>query len=533
MRGDAFRNDQETIAGYTVTMSREKPASAVHHERLTDQSERRWDRWAWLTLAAGLVLLLLPLFTSLMALRYPTDGWDSTAIGNAGIGFGITGPHRMVDNLSSKPSGLHSEDVVVAIDDHPLTDDSLPPVSPGVQVGQTLRYTVRRGDITLDVDVPIFRLTPADTLTQVRLDFDENPENVVFSLLVFAVAVAVFALRPGSLAARYLFLFATFKLGLYLSTSGGILAGLKPSWLSFLSQLNGWGWVYVFTPAITLIVLVFPVRKWPVRRFPRLTPFLLMGLPLLISIAANAVVWFGGYLRAAELLLPLTIYSAGLMLLLAPATLIHNLLTIRDPLPRAQMRWIALGFGLGLVVPMALMIFNFTVLGSIEVITRLGNVALVFLPVCLAIGITRYRLFDIDVIIRRTTSYAIITALLVLVYLGSVIVLQNLFGRVTGQNSTAAVVLSTLLIAALFLPVRRRVQDLIDRRFNRTRYNAEKTLERFAATARDETDLDALLAELQRVIQETMQPESVSIWLREPGTGFQEGVGRLLDDSNH
>jgi len=134
-------------------------------------------------------------------------------------------------------------------------------------------------------------------------------------------------------------------------------------------------------------------------------------------------------------------------------------------------------------------------------------------PICLAVGILRYRLFDIDVIIRRTTSYAIITGLLALVYFGSIVVLQGLLSPFM-SDATPAVVLSTLLIAALFLPVRRRVQDVIDRRFNRTRYDAEKTLAAFAATARDETDLDALLSELVRVIQETMEPEHVSVWLR-------------------
>jgi hypothetical protein len=493
-------------------MSSSNEPSTTHAETIAEQNEKRWDRWSWLTLAAGLVLLLLPLFAALVSLRYPTDGWDSTAIGSAGISFGITGPHRMVDNISGQPSALQSEDIVVAIDGHPLTDGSLPPVPPDVQVGQTLRYTVKRGNQTLDVDVPILRLMPADIPTQLRLDFKENPENVLFSLLVFAVAVGVFALRPGSLAARYLFLFATFNLGLYLSMSGGLLAGLKPSWLSFLSQLNGWGWVYVFMPTITLIVLVFPVRKWPVRRFPRLTPFLLIGLPLLVSVVANAAVWFGGYLSAAEILLYLTVYSIGLMLLLAPATLIHNLLTIRDPLPQAQMRWIALGFGAGLVMPLALMILNFVALGGDDLVTRLGNMTLVSMPICLAIGILRYRLFDIDVIIRRTTSYAIITGLLALIYFGSIVILQRLLSPITGE-STPAVVISTLIIYALFQPIRRRVQDVIDRRFNRSRYNAEKTIEAFAATVRNETDLEALTAELLRVIQQTMEPESLSIVL--------------------
>jgi hypothetical protein len=145
----------------------------------------------------------------------------------------------------------------------------------------------------------------------------------------------------------------------------------------------------------------------------------------------------------------------------------------------------------------------------------LGQLGWFLLPVCLAVGITRYRMFDIDIIIRRTTSYAVITAFLALIYFGSIIVFQNLFGRVTGQNSNAAIVLSTLLIAALFGSVRRRVQDVIDRRFNRSRYDAEKTLARFATTVRDEPDLEKLTAELLNVIQETMQPASLSLWLRE------------------
>ncbi|MEZ4517229.1 MAG: hypothetical protein R3C44_10450 [Chloroflexota bacterium] len=133
----------------------------------------------------------------------------------------------------------------------------------------------------------------------------------------------------------------------------------------------------------------------------------------------------------------------------------------------------------------------------------------------------RYRLFDIDVIIRRTTSYAILTGLLLLVYFGSVIILQRLLSPITGE-STVAVVLSTLLIAALFLPLRRRVQEVIDRRFFRQKYDAEQVMAEFAATVRDETDLDALTAELVRVIQETMQPEFVSVWLKEPDTSVNE-----------
>jgi hypothetical protein len=139
-------------------------------------------------------------------------------------------------------------------------------------------------------------------------------------------------------------------------------------------------------------------------------------------------------------------------------------------------------------------------------------------PIVMGAAVLKYRMYDVDVVIRKTLQYTAVTALLAIIYFGSVFVLQRLFSSVTGQQSPLILVVSTLLIAALFAPLRRRIQDGIDRRFYRKKYNAQQVLAAFARTARDETDLEALVAELERVVQETLQPEGVRVWLKPDGT---------------
>jgi hypothetical protein len=186
---------------------------------------------------------------------------------------------------------------------------------------------------------------------------------------------------------------------------------------------------------------------------------------------------------------------------------------------RQQLKWFALA------AVFAVLVFVMgTALGlersfSETLWTLINAVSNAFLYSAVGIAILRYRLYDIDRIINRALVYGSLTVFLALVYFGGVVTTQTIFRAITGQErlSQLAVVISTLAIAALFNPLRRRIQNVIDRRFYRRKYDAAKTLESLSTKLRDETDLDELSGDLVRVVRETIQPEHVSLWLRPPG----------------
>jgi hypothetical protein len=178
---------------------------------------------------------------------------------------------------------------------------------------------------------------------------------------------------------------------------------------------------------------------------------------------------------------------------------------------RQQIKWFAAAAALTLVW---YLVFGQSTRELPEAIVALASIlVLQTIPVATGIAILRYRLYDIDRIINRTLVYGSLTVTLVALYFGGIVVLQRIFVMLTGQQSTLAVVASTLLIAALFTPLRRRIQFFIDRRFYRSKYDAAKTLEAFSARLRDETHLHTLSEDLMGVIKETMQPAHVSLWL--------------------
>jgi hypothetical protein len=190
---------------------------------------------------------------------------------------------------------------------------------------------------------------------------------------------------------------------------------------------------------------------------------------------------------------------------------------------REQIKWIAFAASVVGLLYLITMVSSLTYSGPwgaagtplwLGLLQQASLVSFTAVPIAVGFAVLNYRLYDIDILINRTLVYGSLTVTLVALYFGGIVVLQRIFVTLTGQQSTLAVVASTLLIAALFTPLRRRIQSFIDRRFYRSKYDARKTLEAFSAKLRDETDLEALNNDLVSVVRETMQPAHVSVWLR-------------------
>jgi hypothetical protein len=269
--------------------------------------------------------------------------------------------------------------------------------------------------------------------------------------------------------------------------------------------------------SIVLFILLFFI--FPDGRFaPRWTRYL--ALTVCTVVVADIVLELTDVQAASASLLAVAV--AMVSAVVGIGAQIYRYRRVSTPTQRQQTKWVTAGF-VSLIV-MAWLWAWFVELfplppGAQRIAFHLSlpvqYLLISLFPFSIVLSILRYRLWDIDVIIRKTLAYSALTVLLALLFFGSVILLQRLFEAVTGQQSQIAIVLSTLAIAAIFSPLRNRIQDWIDRRFYRSKYDAQQVLAAFAITARDETDMNALTAELARVVQETMQPEKVSIWLRE------------------
>ena len=229
---------------------------------------------------------------------------------------------------------------------------------------------------------------------------------------------------------------------------------------------------------------------------------------------------------------PLPLFNAAILVLWGsfPVAQVYRYARVSDATQRQQTKWVVFGVAVAVV---GVLTTIFTVGAAVDLPPQdvgprmlsmlLMDAFMLAIPISIGMAVLRSRLFDIDVVINRTLVYGSLTAMLALVYLGGVATTQGVFRALTGQEQQPqlAIVVSTLVIAALFNPLRRRVQAFVDRRFYRKKYDARQTLGDFSAKLRDETDLDALNAELVSVVRETMQPTHVLLWLR-PDTALKK-----------
>ena len=275
--------------------------------------------------------------------------------------------------------------------------------------------------------------------------------------------------------------------------------------------LQGWFWM-LFVGLIVFLLLLFPNGRLPSSRW---RPFA-WGSVAVISVG---VIWSSAISPDVRFDAPPSPIQLLVLLLglVAAASVVVGRRNARG-VERQQIKWLLyagpiwfVGSALKIAVFFFMLVEGAWGLWVSYLLVAVGGLGG---PIAIGIAILRYRLYEIDILINRTLVYGSLTALLALVYFGGIVVLQRVFVVLTGEKSTLAVVASTLVIAALFNPLRRRVQEFVDRRFYRRKYDARKTLEAFSARLRDETDLGALRDELVGVVRETMQPAHVSLWLR-------------------
>jgi uncharacterized membrane protein YhdT len=275
-----------------------------------------------------------------------------------------------------------------------------------------------------------------------------------------------------------------------------------------------------------LLYLLFPTGRLPSRRW-RWVAWLIAALVLAgvitSAFSSGALMGVLGPIRNPLGIEGFTGVYKALLYFISPVALSAVVLSVFMRLRRAagverqQIKWFAYAAAASVMATS----LAYLVPGVIDTplwFERMGfalNIAFIpAIPIAIGIAILRYRLYDIDRIINRTLVYGALSATLVALYFGGIVMLQRVFVLLTGQQSTLAVVASTLLIAALFTPLRQLIQGFIDRRFYRSKYDARKTLEAFSAQLRNETDLEALSDDLVGVVRETMQPAHVSLWLR-------------------
>jgi MFS family permease len=355
--------------------------------------------------------------------------------------------------------------------------------------------------------------------------------NLVVAALAFSTVGALVAARQrtnpigwlllgvGILYATELFMgnYGVFTLD---TDPESLLGGTLAAWLA------SWAWI-AGGSLVLFVFLYFPDGRLPSPRWRPVAWLVLISAALAVAPFAFGPGLLEGSSGGSRIVNPVGVEGsaklrdlferASLVLLVPVSVALISSFVVRFRRARGeerqQIKWVAYGvalFTLAIVVVSIWPSLDRSVVGNV-----LFLVGFLAIPSAMALAILKYRLYDIDVVINRTLVYGALSVTLALLYFGSIAVLQGAWIALTGQRSQLAVVASTLLIAALFNPVRHRIQAFIDRRFYRRKYDARKTLEAFSFKLRDETDLENLSGELVGVVEQTIQPAHVSLWLRD------------------
>ncbi|MFZ0548675.1 MAG: hypothetical protein WAM60_24710 [Candidatus Promineifilaceae bacterium] len=457
---------------------------------------------------ARVVMLLAGIFIliSLLQLGYrytlPTDGWDIYT-------EEISETVWIYDkNLVGAESNLRQGDKLLVVEGTSVVGTATSELLTRPdkwRSGQQVTLIVSRDGTRTEVAVPVVHWTAA-ALIQANILNPAKLSTLLGAIILLLVGWFTFLKRPDVLSARAL---------LFLSTAmaASMFSRFLPDGLSVqFDPLAYYLTVFfsyiifgtVIAPALFTFSLLFPRPKqlvlkhrWiailPAGYGALLLPFLLFGGPAEVG-------WL----------------STLALFALSMISFIHAGFSQNDPVSKAQLRWAISSLILGIAFFMLNFPLNFGWFSAtflVNLVDFVQSLGIAVIGLGMSVAILRYRLYDIDVIIRKTLIYAFLTATLALIYFGMVVVLQTIIGRAAGEQSPLIIVISTLLIAALFSPLRRRVQSFIDRRFYRRKYDATQILAQFANTARDEVDMEKLSAVLIRVIEETVEPEHSSLWL--------------------
>jgi hypothetical protein len=345
--------------------------------------------------------------------------------------------------------------------------------------------------------------------------------NVVI-VTTLALAYGAFAVllvwRRSTDRSVWLFSVILLLIGAFLTAAVDTLVLVHPFWFYFINLMHSLLWM-----SLVLLFYIFPDGRFvPAWSWVGMVPLVILRASLFLpaSFPLAKENWPG----FVEPILVIIIFGTSIF------AQVYRYRAVSTPLQRQQTKWIVFGL---VLMAVALLLFSLGLEGDVEssaapITQVLLSLTLPFiwllvfltLPATVTIAILRYRLWDIDLLIRRTLIYSVLTTILAVIYFSSVVVLQTLFEGLTGQGqNTFVTVLSTIAIAALFAPLRQGVQAWIDRRFYRRKYDAEQVLLAFGDLVRDETDLDRLSAQLMRVVGDTIQPTQVLLWVHKPPAG--------------